>query len=71
MVLHEEPYTKADLWWIMYKVFYHVAPKGNYKREWYYNIACAFDIETTSIMIDDEKSAYMYIYVYYVSYSFP
>lgn len=63
MVLHEEPYTKADLWWIMYKVFYHVAPKGNYKREWYYNIACAFDIETTSIMIDDEKSAYMYIWM--------
>lgn len=63
MVLHEKPYTKADLWWIMYKVFYTTKPKGNYKREYYYSIPCAFDIETTSTIINDEKCAFMYIWM--------
>lgn len=63
MVLHEEPYTKEDLWWIMYKVFYTTKPKGNYKREYYYSIPCAFDIETTSTIINDEKCAFMYIWM--------
>lgn len=63
MVLHEKPYTISDLWWIMYKVFYNATPKGTYKREWFYNIACAFDIETTSIIDGDEKKAFMYIWM--------
>ena len=63
MVLHEEPYTVSDLWWILYKVFYNETPKGNYKREWYYNVSCAFDIETTSCIINDEKYAFMYIWM--------
>ena len=63
MVLHEEPYTVRDLWWILYKVFYNETPKGNYKREWYYNVSCAFDIETTSCIINDEKYAFMYIWM--------
>ena len=63
MVLHEEPYTVSDLWWILYKVFYNETPKGNYKREWYYNVSCAFDIETTSCIINDEKCAFMYIWM--------
>ena len=63
MVLHEEPYTVSDLWWILYKVFYNETPKGNYKREWYYNVSCAFDIETTSCTIEDEKYAFMYIWM--------
>ena len=63
MVLHEEPYTVSELWWILYKVFYNETPKGNYKREWYYNVSCAFDIETTSCIINDEKYAFMYIWM--------
>ena len=63
MTLHEEAYTKADLWWILYKSFYSTTPKGTYKKEWFYNVSCAFDIETTSIIIDDEKRAFMYIWM--------
>lgn len=63
MELHEESYTKADLWWIMYKTFYSTTPKGTYKREWFYSIPCAFDIETTSTIINDEKCSFMYIWM--------
>jgi len=63
MELHEEPYTKADLWWILYKSFYSTSPKGTYKREWFYSVPCAFDIETTSTIINEEKCAFMYIWM--------
>lgn len=63
MELHEETYTKADLWWIMYKTFYATTPKGTYKKEFFYSIPCAFDIETSSTMIEDEKYAFMYIWM--------
>ena len=63
MVLHSEPYTKADLWWIMYKAFYNKTPKGTHKREWWYNVSCAFDIETTSMIIGEDKVAFMYIWM--------
>jgi hypothetical protein len=63
MTLHEEPYYKSDLWWILYKVFYNAIPKGTYKKEWFYSIPCAFDIETTSLIQNDEKKAFMYIWM--------
>lgn len=63
MELHEEPYTKEDLWWIMYKAFYSITPKGTYKKEYFYSVPCAFDIETTSTMLDGEKFAFMYIWM--------
>ena len=63
MELHTECYTKADLWWIMYKSFYNVVPKGTYKQVYYYNVPCAFDIETTSTIVQDEKYAFMYIWM--------
>lgn len=63
MQLHSEWYTKSDLWWIMYKSLYAVTPKGTHKREYFYSIPCAFDIETTSIIMDDEKCAFMYIWM--------
>lgn len=63
MELHEEPYTNADLWWILYKTLYNATPKGTYKREYFYNIACSFDIETTSTIINDEKCSFMYIWM--------
>lgn len=63
MQLHSEWYTKSDLWWIMYKSLYAVTPKGTHKREYFYSIPCAFDIETTSMIIDDEKCAFMYIWM--------
>ena len=63
MTLHEEPYTKDDLHWILKTSFQNVTPKGTYRREWFYSIPCAFDIETTSTIIDDEKVALMYIWM--------
>ena len=63
MELHYEPYTKDDLWWIMYKVFHNETPKGTYKQEYFYNVSCAFDIETSSMTKDKEKYAFMYIWM--------
>ena len=63
MTLHDECYSKSDLWWIMYKSFNNVTPKGTYKREWFYSIPCAFDIETTSTIIDGNKHAFMYVWM--------
>ena len=62
MKLHYEPYNKSDLWWILYKTFNSVVPKGTHKREWFYSIPCAFDIETSSINNGD-KFACMYIWM--------
>lgn len=61
--LHDEPYTKADLWWILYKVFIHAKRIRTNKRVTYYNVPCAFDIETSSFYINDEKQACMYIWM--------
>lgn len=36
------------------------------KQVRYYNLACSFDIETTSYMQDDEKTAFMYIWMFQV-----
>lgn len=63
MELHTEPYTISDLWWILYKAFYNQTPKGTHKQEWFYNVSCAFDIETTSIMVEEEKFSCMYIWM--------
>ena len=64
MQLHEEPYTVVDLWWILYKAFYKSTPIKARNRKLYYNIPCAFDIETSSF-IDDcgNKAACMYIWM--------
>lgn len=63
MVLNETPYTKADLWWILYKTLFNETPKGDYRRRYYYNKPCAFDIETTSTIINGTKCAFMYIWM--------
>ena len=63
MVLDSTPYKVSDLWWILYKVFYHETPKGNYRQQYYYNKPCAFDIETTSTIIGDTKCAFMYAWM--------
>ena len=34
--------------------------KINYRKKQYYNIPCAFDIETTSTYLNGEKVAFMY-----------
>lgn len=47
----------------MYKSFNNVTPKGTYKREWFYSIPCAFDIETTSTIINGNKYAFMYVWM--------
>ena len=36
--------------------------KYKYKGKYYYNIPCAFDIETSSFYEGDEKRAIMYIW---------
>ena len=37
--------------------------KINYRKKQYYNIPCAFDIETTSTYIGGQKVAFMYVWV--------
>ena len=63
MVLHEKPYTKADLWWIMYKVFSSAKLVTVRNRAKYINVSCAFDIEVSSFYDDGEKRACMYIWM--------
>lgn len=63
MVLHDKPYTKADLWWIMYKVFSSAKLVGVRNRAKYINVSCAFDIEVSSFYDDGEKRACMYIWM--------
>ena len=63
MKLDTTAYTKADLWWILYKTLYNETPKGDYRKRYYYNKACAFDIETTSTVINGTKCAFMYIWM--------
>lgn len=63
MELHETPYTKADLWWILYKVFSSAKLIGVRNRTKYINVSCAFDIEVSSFYEYDEKRACMYIWM--------
>lgn len=63
MELHEEPYTKADLWWVLYKVFSNAKLIGVRKRAKYINVSCAFDIEVSSFYENGEKRACMYIWM--------
>lgn len=43
------------------KVFSRYTKEGSY---YYYNIECGFDIETTSLMVQDRKSAFMYVWMF-------
>ena len=63
MELHETPYTRKDLWWIMYKVFHTAKLVGVRKKARYINVACAFDIEVSSFYDGGEKRACMYIWM--------
>ena len=63
MVLDETAYNKADLWWILYKTLFSETPKGTFYKRYYYNKACAFDIETTSTVINGTKTAFMYVWM--------
>lgn len=63
MELHETPYTKSDLWWILYKVFSNAKLVGVRNRAKYINVPCAFDIEVSSFYDSGEKRACMYIWM--------
>lgn len=63
MELHETPYTRKDLWWIMYKVFHTAKLVGVRKKARYINVACAFDIEVSSFYDGGDKRACMYIWM--------
>lgn len=63
MELHETPYTKSDLWWILYKVFSDARLIGVRNRAKYINVSCAFDIEVSSFYDDGEKRACMYVWM--------
>ena len=63
MELHETPYTKKDLWWILYKVFKSAKLVGVRQRAKYLNVPCAFDIEVSSFYENEEKRACMYIWM--------
>lgn len=64
MELHYEPYTISDLWWILYKAFHHKKPIKVRGKDYYYSVACAFDIETSSFTdYQSNKAACMYIWM--------
>ena len=63
MELHETPYTKSDLWWILYKVFSNAKLVGVRNRAKYINVPCAFDIEVSSFYDNGEKRSCMYIWM--------
>ena len=37
-------------------------------KYYYYNIECSFDIETSSVIVDGDKSAFMYIWMFEIGY---
>lgn len=57
-----EVYTVQDIDTIVDKVMFHVKHIKNTKKVSYYNVASAFDIETSSFMVNDEKLATMYVW---------
>ena len=50
-----------------YKTVYNRRDKNG--KYYYYNIECSFDIETTSVMVQDQKSAFMYIWMFEIGYN--
>ena len=61
--LDSNHYSNSDLFWILYKVFYSEKPKRTNKHTAYYQIPCAFDIETTSFYEGEDKRAIMYVWM--------
>lgn len=50
-----------------YKTVYNRRDKDG--KYYYYNIECSFDIETSSVMVQDQKSAFMYIWMFEIGYN--
>ena len=48
---------------LVMRALYDAPTIKNWRKITYYNIACSFDIETSSFYIDDEKRACMYIWM--------
>lgn len=61
--LDSNHYSNSDLFWILYKVFYSEKPTRTNKHTAYYQIPCAFDIETTSFYEGEDKRAIMYVWM--------
>lgn len=61
--LDSNHYSTCDLFWILYKVFYSEKPTRTNKHTAYYQIPCAFDIETTSFYEGEDKRAIMYVWM--------
>lgn len=56
-------YQPSEIETVLKKVINRGSDKINYRKKQYYNIPCAFDIETTSTYYNGEKVAFMYVWV--------
>lgn len=56
-------YQPNEIETVLKKVINRGSDKINYRKKQYYNIPCAFDIETTSTYYNGEKVAFMYVWV--------
>lgn len=63
MILHEKPYGVNDLPSIVTKAFSNAKAIGVRHKGHYINVSCAFDIETSSFYVADEKRACMYVWM--------
>lgn len=62
--LHDEPHPVSDLRWILRDVFGEArVVRSSRDRAGYYDVPCAFDIETTSFRDGGEKRACMYAWM--------
>lgn len=56
-------YNPEEIETVLKTVVDRARDKINYRKKQYYNIPCAFDIETTSTYVNGQKVAFMYIWV--------
>lgn len=56
-------YSPAYIEYVLQKVIDKEHDRVTYRKKQYYNIPCSFDIETTSTYLNNEKVAFMYVWV--------
>lgn len=58
-----EYYQPSDIEAVLSKVIDRRTDKITFRKKQYFNVPCAFDIETTSTYVNGEKRAFMYVWV--------